>query len=251
MRRTRFGPPLATALIVTAAMLKLFPIAAIGMLAQLPFRRAAACVAAAAGVFALYAGATLGDIRTIRRVVPQVDGYSYGIHLMGGWLGRIGGPGRLWDMALIAVALASALAFRHPLRARFGARANVDLDLFWAGAGIYVATFAFTRSFDYRLAFLLLTIPQLIHWASARHALPIVTLAAILSALWLPSPWSNVPLLGTAIRRWNSMTSADGSPLPIASPVQLAVFVGLVCLLVATVPSRGEVRSVSGPRSPT
>ena len=237
MRRTRDGPPIAATLILTAGILKLYPIAAIGMLVLLPRRKALACVAAVAGLFAIYAAATLGDIRTIERVVPQDNYYSYGVHIAGGWLASIVGPGRVWDVALLTAVLAGALALRGTLRRRFGTQATTTLDLFWAGAGIYAVTFALGRSFDYRLAFLLLTIPQLIRWASAGQVFPIATLTAILLTLWLSNPWSNVPVLRTAIQRWNSLTSVRGSSLPIASPFQLAVFAGLVCLLVATAPS--------------
>ena len=49
MRRTRYGPPVASALILVAAVLKLFPIAAVGMLARLPRRAAVMCVASVVG----------------------------------------------------------------------------------------------------------------------------------------------------------------------------------------------------------
>jgi hypothetical protein len=128
------------------------------------------------------------------------------------------------------------LALRRRLRSHLAIGSPRELDFFWAGAGIYVATFALGRSADYRLVFLLLTIPQLARWASARQAIPIATLCSILLTLWLPSPWSNVPLLNDLIRRWNDLTLADGSALPIAAPAQVVAFIGLTCLLAATSP---------------
>ena len=236
MRRTRYGPPAASALILVAAVLKLFPIAAVGMLARLPRRAAVICVASVSGLFAVYAAATFRDIQTIERVLPQGDEYAYGLHIFGGWLGRIVAPGRMWDVALIVLAIAAAIALRRRVSEHLSTAPARELDLFWAGAGIYVATYVLGRTSDYRLVFLLLTIPQLARWASARQALPIATLCGILLTLWLPSPWSNVPVLNDLIRDWNDMTLAGGSSLPIAAPAQVIAFIGLVCLLAATPP---------------
>ncbi len=58
--------------------------------------------------------------------------------------------------------------------------ASADLDAFWAGAGVYVATFCLFHSFDYRLVFLLLTIPQLLRWARRAEPVAWVSLAALL-----------------------------------------------------------------------
>jgi hypothetical protein len=242
MRRTRYGPPVASALVLCAAVLKLFPIAAVGMLAGLPRRAAVICVSSVLSLFAVYAAVTFRDIETIERVLPQGDEYAYGLHIIGGWLGRLVAPGRMWDVALVALAIVAALTFRGKLRSAIGTGQSRELDLFWAGAGIYVATYALGRSSDYRLVFLLLTVPQLAGWASARHALPIVTLLGILLTLWLPSPWSNVPGLNDLIGRWDDMTLAGGSSLPIAAPAQVIAFTGLACLLAATLPLTGERR---------
>jgi hypothetical protein len=144
------------------------------------------------------------------------------------------GSGRWWDGALILLTLlAAAIALRCELGRRLVTGASRELDLFCAGAGIYVATFALVRSADYRLVFLLLTIPQLVRWALAGRALPIATLIGVLLTLWLPSEWTNVPVLDDAIRKWNEVTLAAGEPLPIAAPAQLVAFVGLACLLAA------------------
>ena len=236
MRRSRYGPPAASSLILLAAVLKLFPIAAVGMLAQLPRRAAVTCVSIVIGIFAVYAAATFRDIQTIERVLPQGDEYAFGLHIFGGWLGRLLAPGRVWDAALVALAIVVAIAVRRTLRSQLTPGPSRELDLFWAGAGIYVATFVLGRTSDYRLVFLLLTIPQLTGWASARQALPIATLSGVFLALWLPSPWSNVPVLNDLIRSWDDLTLAGGSPLPIAAPAQVIAFVGLTCLLAATFP---------------
>jgi hypothetical protein len=241
MRRPRYGAATASALILVAAILKLFPIAAVGMLARLARRTAVVCVSLVLGLFAVYAATTFRDIQTIERVLPQGDEYAYGVHIFGGWIGRVVHPGRMWDAGFVLLTIAAAIALRGRLRDRLATDQPRELDLFWAGAGIYVATFALVRSSDYRLVFLLLTIPQLVRWASARRALPITALCGVLLTLWLPSPWSNVPVLNDLIRGWNDLTLAGGAELPIVAPAQVVAFIGLTCLLAATLP-RSELR---------
>ena len=41
------------------------------------------------------------------------------------------------------------------------------LDAFWAGASIYAGSYVFGSNFDYRLAFLVLCVPQLCAWAGS------------------------------------------------------------------------------------
>jgi hypothetical protein len=233
MRRGPYGAAATSALILGAAVLKLFPIAAIGMLTGLPRRLAVVCTAAVGGIFTLYAAATYRDIRTIQRVLPQDDEYAYGLHIFGGWLDRSVGLGRTWDVLIVVLTLVLAIALRRKLRHSGTFDPSRELDLFCAGAGIYAATFVLLRSADYRLVFLLLTVPQLLRWAAAGRALAITTLVAVLLTLWLPSEWSNVPIVNDLVRRWNDLTRAGADQLPLASPAQLVAFVGLTCLLAA------------------
>src|SRR4029453_11690354 len=114
------------------------------------------------------------------RGLPQDDEYAYGLHIVGGWLGRLAGSGQVWDAALVVLTAVAALAFRRRLGSRLAMRPSRELDFFCAGAGIYVATFALVRSADYRLAFLLLAIPQLVRWAAAGGGLALATLLGAL-----------------------------------------------------------------------
>ncbi len=247
------------ALILFAAVLKLYPIFAAGWLIRRPSRRAAIGFCAVLGGFALYALATLGDIRTLQRVTPESDTNSYGVRLFSEWLtagvyaaARRVGTGsveqlglRAWDLGVAALVVVAALLARRRLRAQLpddpDPHVQRELDLFVAGAGVYVCSYALFRSFDYRLVFLLLTVPQLLRWAGRRRPLALVSLAALLGVLWLDADLTaKVPGLGRALRAWN-----DGStfapfhrPLPLSFLAQLVLFAGLVCCLVATVPAR-------------
>jgi len=237
IRRMPSGPPVASALILVAAILKLFPIAAVGMLTGLPRRVAAVCIPAVLALFTLYAVATLGDIRAIDRVLPQDDEYAYGVHITGDWLGHVAGSGTVWDAALVVSSIVAAIAFRRRLSVRLAMTPSRDLDLFCAGAGVYVATFALVRSADYRLVFLLLTVPRLARLAAARRVLAIATLTGVLATLWLPTEWrwANVPLVEDILRRWNDVAVAGGESLPLGALAQVLAFAGLTVLLAAAI----------------
>jgi hypothetical protein len=73
-----------------------------------------------------------------------------------------------------------------------------DLDFFLAGAATFVGTFAIGHNYNYRMAFLLLTLPQLLRWSRARDApLPFAAAgaAAVVATLWLGT---SLPVLAWA-----------------------------------------------------
>lgn len=110
-----------------------------------------------------------------------------------------------------------------------------------AGAGVYLCSYVLVRNFDYRLAFLLLTLPQLLRWVRERSRLAVVSLVALFGTLWLDVDLTaHVPILGTAVRAWKHATTLgvfDGA-LPIAVLMQLVLFASLVSCLVAVVSLR-------------
>jgi hypothetical protein len=215
-----------------AAVLKLFPIFGLGMLLHQEKRRAIVGVVFVAMTFGVYAFATRGDIETIRHVVPQATAHSYGVDISGRWLAEDFPGGRhLYDGLLLGVSivLGAAVGVMARRGARDGRReAGIrhDLAAFWAGAGIYVGTFALFHGFAYRLVFLLLALPQFFRWAR-QSSWAIVPIATVLSTLWLHS---------------------DGV-LAAGAAAQNLLFVCLVAGLVATAPTellvdlrRGEHR---------
>jgi hypothetical protein len=247
------------ALLLLAAVLKLFPIFAAGVLLR---RRTRSALVGFTGVliaFAIYALAILDDIRTIERVTPQSSTNSYGIRLVSEWLTpgvyslarHVGGGSieklglRAWDVGMAALVVGSMLLARRRLRAQLphdpDPAAERDLDLLVAGAGVYVCSYALFRSFDYRLAFLLLTLPQLLRWARERRSLALVSLASLYGALWLDAALTaRVPGLGRALRGWDRLSTVAPfhRPLPLAVVAQLVLFAALVGCLVATAPTR-------------
>ena len=73
-----------------------------------------------------------------------------------------------------------------------------------AGGLIYLGTFATANNFDYRLIYLLLTLPQLCEWAGSkgnpRAPLAATTLAAVVMLLWVGS-------LSRLLRLWDELAS--------------------------------------------
>jgi hypothetical protein len=240
------GSVAAHGLILAAAILKLFPIFAAGMFVRrLHRRRDVALLVGLLGAFAVYALMILSEIRTIGRVVPQTDLHSYGVHTSAVWWSTEVPPhsARFWGLSFVAAAAVLALAFPPRLRpdpSTEGESEQRDLDLFWAGASVYVLTFVLFQSFDYRLIFLLATLPQLLRWSIAGSRFAVTTLAFIFLTLWLASPWTGVPVLGWVESGWRYLTAfhpvASYNPLSAAATAQLLLSFLLVAALAGSLP---------------
>jgi hypothetical protein len=253
-RRRLLGLLVSDALVLLAAVLKLFPILAVGFLLPRLQRLAWVGAAAVLSAFAIDVVATRGYIREIFRAVPQVNDTSFGVRRFSEWASAAltDRPSlREWDIAVVIAVFAVLFLVRRPLRAHLAgavgdAAAARDLDLFWAGACIYVGSYAVFRSFDYRLVFVLLTLPQLLRWVSARRWLAVATVLALFGTLWLDTPWTGVPVVGCALAAWKHL-----STLPPAVAAQLVLFIGLVGGLVATAPTSLPFRRPQLARSST
>jgi hypothetical protein len=194
----------AVAIVLLMAVAKLYP--AVALLAFLPVQRRGTRAAAGASLllFAAYIMATRDDVATISSTATQGQYYSYGARIL---LGRFyhGVVGDQWGgsrtlaqglvlLAAILLALGLWLWLRHRSHqspADVPLPETSDLIAFRMGALIYVGTFVIGNSFDYRLVFLLLTLPQLLRWPAPRPAvrkrgnLPAATLAVVMAALWI------------------------------------------------------------------
>lgn len=70
-------------------------------------------------------------------------------------------------LAIIAI-IASTAFFRSDFTQPTNDHEMMNLDLFRAGAAVYTAVFLHGGSYDYKLIFLILTIPQFVFWFSAK-----------------------------------------------------------------------------------
>jgi hypothetical protein len=240
--RTGRGVYAAAALILAAAVLKLYPIFSVGLLLRRGTATALRAGLLACAGFAVYVLGDFGYLHRMLRAIPPASEFSYGVGRPGQWFGTASqeavgafGSYRAWDVLLVLVAAAGAWLLKRRERLGVPAGATRELDLFWAGACIYVGSYATFLSNDYRLIFCLLAVPQLASWAQEGRVLAYATIAGLLVVLWLDE-WTGMPGIRHVLDAWNRWTAAgsDGTPLPLVVVGQWAVFVAFIAWLLAT-----------------
>ena len=151
------------------------------------------------------------------------------------------GSYRAWDvlLALVGIGLGWLLSRRLRLPGgRLWIPVRSGISLFWAGACVYVGSYAVFLSHDYRLVFLLLTVPQIVRWTRARQPVALVTVPALLATLWLDE-WTRMPVLRPLLDWWTRVTSVgpDALSLTVAVIAQFVLFAVFVAWLLATAPA--------------
>jgi len=151
-----------------AATLKLYPIFAATTLVGSGRKGARATLAALFVAFGIYVSVERDELGAIRAATQYWPPISYGIGIAPRWIAdNLAAP----RSATVAVAYAfAALAAYAGLAALRRAQLVDSLDstklsAFHAGASVYVGTYLLGLHFDYRLVFLLLTLPQLVEWS--------------------------------------------------------------------------------------
>ena len=182
-------PFAAASAIGAAALLKLYPIAA--LLSLLPSRRTAVRLAVPVVVlFAIYVGLQTDDIGRIRDGTQHAPFLAYGVETVPDLVAKNAGvPFALaLAAALLLMATVAVCGYLGRQRMRLGAAGTpATMAAFRVGAAVFIGSFCIGTSFDYRLIFLLLTLPQLGAWAhrSARsRGLASATICITLLLLW-------------------------------------------------------------------
>ena len=242
---------LAHGLLLLAAILKLFPLFAWGLLLRQPRRWVLAGGGGLLLAFTAYALVILDQIRAIRAAVPQEVQSSYGaavgVEAFQQFVSQHGvtplyplthpAAETAGQVGVVAAGLLVGLWLARRWNSRDGAVSERDLAAFWAGAGIFCGTFALFQNYDYRLAFLLLCLPQLLRWSHERR--PQVprsgwALAAIVASVWLVARAPIFPLgLGDL---WVEVTNW----FPFEELVNWLVFAYLAAALIVTRPRRSR-----------
>lgn len=163
------SPALAAAAILLGAALKIFPCFAVGAL--LKSRWIFLLTVCLTGAFILW---RIPEVRELKALTPESGWWSYGASSLSLSLEpklnlRI--PVAVIQALVAAATLACFLVLRRKSACwRSSSDAGTE-RLFMAGAGIYIGTFFFTSSWDYRMVFLLLCLPWLSGLRSAwiRH----------------------------------------------------------------------------------
>ena len=161
---------IGSAIVAVAAALKIYPAFALVALTRSRWQLAASAI------FGLIAVVTFFDqIVTVRQATPVSGSLSYGmLSLMS--LFRLSDP---FSMAIGNILIIFA-AFFFTNKIQQSETNVVNENLFIASASLYVGSFFFGSNFDYRLAFLILTLPYLVAQERTflRHGLPIMFLIA-------------------------------------------------------------------------
>jgi hypothetical protein len=195
--------------LMAAAILKIFPIFGLGVVAGAKPRRAWWVLGPVIAGFLVYLVFSWSDLQQIERVTGRGNDPAFGHGVM------VQGAAFLRGWSLLVLG-AGGLAF---LLGWLGCQENSEeaepdatsaaaqrLAAYRVGAGIYVGCYAFTQNWDYRLIFLLFTLPQLLAWATAKRmvlrAVSMIGLGATFLALgqmslarfelWLPHGWTLV-----------------------------------------------------------
>lgn len=182
-----------------AAVLKLYPVFSFVYLLKENSKRFWSLFLLAMGLFAVYMIFAFGDTMRVYTTTPQLPNTSMGMNVW--WLGL--NNRRLFDMHLsnsailymrtltyVMVLLISSAALFFSFRSRDEKKYSQgqQLDSFRVGACIYIGCFITIINADYRLIFLIFTIPQLVSWTYSKgkrfSLMPLVTLSALLLSIW-------------------------------------------------------------------
>lgn len=173
---------------------KIYPLLGAGFLFGVEKKRAYRSILTALALTCVYFVFTLKDMLHVFSATHKGDEWSYGwavipllLHNRFGF--RHPAVQIVFFVGALLILLAmTALAIHH----RPGTlKAPADLrnqQAFWLGAGIYAGTFLLGNNWDYRLIFLLFTIPQLGEWTQQKNGffatLARITLGALIVSCW-------------------------------------------------------------------
>jgi hypothetical protein len=231
---------LSPALVLVGAAAKLYGAFALPAFALSDHRRGRWITAGAVTVLAAYLALTADDIAKVARAPEGGLLYSFGARILIGHLYHQVVPSEWQGGTIVAQAIAVVPLVAVTVAVWLWARARLGpgqpdpvptgegtLLAFHMGTLIYLGTFATRKNGDYRLVFLLLTLPLLLAWASSRMHGPRrrvarAGLGAVLAALWL-----------------GALSPYVGPADELASWALAVLF---VALLAATVPPLGRRR---------
>ena len=219
-----------------AMILKLFPaFAYLGLLGP-KARRTGLLLGTSIGIGLVYALCTQADLKQIRAATPRGYEPAYGIDAS--WLAvqvftqsdTAGAMARVLGYVFIATVALLAVRFRLQSPPWPESDRADYLAAFRMGSAIYLGTFLLGNNFDYRLMFLLFTLPQLSAWSAGGES-PVrtvarVTLTAVLLACW-------VRVLAS-----HAGYHLAGVVLLLELYAKWAAFGGVCFLLVASLPTR-------------
>lgn len=224
----------ASMLLILASSLKLFPV--FGIMSLMKFERGI-FLKLSASIVLLLTVVLAVDIANLRHVFSNTEvgsDISYGVGVLPLRIGEATdskvAESVATSLGYVVFLIVAISAFLFAAREGFpmSSGATFQLASFRLGAGIYLGTFLLGNNWDYRLMFLLFTLPQLLEWWKD-HRIARYTLIAVLVSLaylWIAAilPFAYV----------------------IDEFANWLVFGGLFYLFIASAPSwlRSEIRAI-------
>jgi hypothetical protein len=215
-RRGEMGHVASPLVVLLAAAMKIYPVFGLPGYLFIRRRRAAVTALACMAAFAVYAFITRGDIDAAARATPQGQYNSFGVRILPAAIYHHLVPQEWRGGAIVKQLLAIVpLVVGVPVVWRLGRRRLPQPDPggagwrrlgFLAGSLLFLGSFALGNNWDYRLVFLLLTLPQLFEWIAdpfpdPRGPLAGLTTVLLLVLLWI-GPLSNPLALTDEVVTW-------------------------------------------------
>jgi hypothetical protein len=235
-RQGTVGRAVGIASILVGFVLKLYPIFALIYLLREDRRTFYRLSLGAALLAGLYLALSYRDLRLILQHLPLAKDFAFGIDVWANRVFPLVGTGlRIPIYAVLAAGLFLALPSQvkgngasNPVQ-EDGLRKE-SIDAFRIGGSIYLGTFLMGSNYDYKLAFLLLTLPQLMSWAR--------------SAIGPMARTARWTLVGVIVSTWAPLLREPLALVPLGSTLGFlldeladwAVFLGLAFLLVSSAP---------------
>ena len=192
----RFSAFLSISLFELAAFLKLFPIVGLVYLIKEKREKFLKVLIAGLGIFVVYLILNWHDVPWILGHAPKGALENYGVSVFAFRVYEIL-DSRAFDGLIIGssyivlyVLCFIALYLSNRYKGDVSSENQHFMDAFRVGALIYLATFIQGNSFNYRLIFIILTIPQLALWVKSQAELRTVVLSTLLLAIF--SCWGMV-----------------------------------------------------------
>lgn len=194
----RHSTALSAGLLLSAGVLKLYPIFGLTYLFRERRQKCLIFAACVSVLFIAYAAATYSSLRLVRETTPRSMDISYGMNVAWMRIERVTGSADFGRVVRYASRMLLAgivlLSFLRRTGETCGDNSN-HMDAFRVGASIYAGTFFLGNNWTYRLVFLIFVAPQLMVWAHGqgrwRSAAAKITLFALLVTCWsmLWSSW--------------------------------------------------------------
>lgn len=189
---SRLSMAITSFLILLTSFLKLYPIFSILMLLNQPKNIFLKLFLSISTLFVLYLLVSWADIVLVIKNTPAAYSNSYGSAFlpMHFFYEFLGGEHELkpyfrtlglviGNLIIISIAVFSLIKKKDDVISLYSKTKAHYLPSFHLGVGIFIGSFAISINWDYRLIFLLFTVPQLLHWYKNVAELKVIFFAAL------------------------------------------------------------------------